>query len=457
MTRSHLLGAASAAALACLPLLAIAATKPPIQGGGSTLAEFDYSPGNGPVTSGEFSIFNALPPTATFSTYWESGSGTGQEAFILDDLTCDISKVQTGVATCSGPAGGAGNTVDYGASDAVLSGAQISSWATSSFGQAAAGDLIQLPSMGVGVSVPVVNPKVTANGTLTLSDNDLCGIFSGKITNYSQITDFSNKLTGAFTVAYRSDSSGTSFLLTNHLSAVCTASNTAAGVTFTATTNFASLFPPNGNGGYVTPPNFVGESGSGGVAAYLAGCSAAGAVTDALGYLSPDFTTVDTNSGAELTCANGTKEKSPLVVAGVAIGTKAYLPTVANIELSLDHPKLGTNLTPPSTKTAAANPALWVPLIQTVTEGYPIVGYTTFDFAQCYANASVGTSLVSFLGYHYGNTTYISEQNNNGFVSLGQTRTSNYVTAIKADILTNSSGYNLNIDNATACKGLKGR
>jgi hypothetical protein len=238
---------------------------------------------------------------------------------------------------------------------------------------------------------------------------------------------------------------------------VCTTSNTAAGVTFTATTTFASLFPSNGSGGYKTPANFVGESGSGGVAAYLAGCSATGKVTDALGYLSPDFTTVDSNSGAELTCANGTKEKSPLIVAGVAIGTTAYLPTVANIELALDHPKLGTNLTPPSTKAEAANPALWVPLIQTVTEGYPIVGYTTFDFAQCYANSSVGTSINSFLGYHYVTTSYITEQNNNGFVSLDQTRTSNFITAIKADITTNSSGFNLNIDNATACAGKKGR
>ncbi len=456
MTRTHLLGAASAAALACLSSFAHA--EPAILGGGSTLAQFDYGNfyGQSPV-SGEFSIFNATKPTATFSTYWQSGSGTGQLAFIEDNLSCDISKVEGGTAVCSGVAGKSGNTVDYGASDAVLSAAQISSWATSSFGQAAAGNLIQLPSMGVGVSIPVVNSAVTKNGGVTLSDNDLCGIFSGKITNFDQITDFKNKLTGAFTVAYRSDGSGTSFLLTNHLSAVCTTSNTAPGITFTATTTFASIFPPNGSGGYNTPANFIGESGSGGVASYLAGCSSSGAVANGIGYLSPDFTTVDPNSSATLKCADGTVEKSPLLAANVAIGTKVYQPTIKNIQLALDHVVLGTNKTPPATAAEAANPALWVPLVQTVSEGYPIVGYTTFDLAQCYVNASVTKNIKLFLSDHYLKSAYATVQNNNGFLTLEQTKATTFVTAIEDDILANKKGFNTDIGDATACKGLAGR
>jgi ABC-type phosphate transport system substrate-binding protein len=456
MTRTHLLGAASAAALACLSSFAQA--EPYILGGGSTLAQFDYGNfyGQSPV-SGEFSIFNAAKPTATFSTYWQSGSGTGQQAFIEDNLTCDISKVKSGTADCTGVAGKTGNTVDYGASDAVLSAAQISSWATSSFGQAAAGDLIQLPSMGVGISIPVVNSAVTTNGGATLSDNDLCGIFSGKITNFDQITDFKNKLKGAFEVAYRSDGSGTSFLLTNHLSAVCTSSNTAAGITFTATTTFASIFPANGSGGYNTPANFVGASGSGGVASYLAGCSSSGAVANGIGYLSPDFTTVDPDSSATLTCANNTVEKSPLVVASVAIGDKSYLPTYKEVQLGLDHVVLGTNKTPPSTAAEAANPALWVPLVQTVSEGYPIVGYTTFDFAQCYSNASVTKNVKLFLTDHYRKSAYATVQNNNGFLTLLQTKATTFVTAIDNYILANTKGFNTDIGDATACKGKVGR
>jgi ABC-type phosphate transport system substrate-binding protein len=435
------LGAASAAALACLSTVAHAV--PYILGGGSTLAQFDYI--------AEFSTFNASKPTATFSTYWESGSGTGQAAFIGDDLCTDINKVQGGTS-CTKAAGATGNTVMYGASDATLSGAQISTWATSSFGQSAAGDLIQVPSMGVGVSIPVVNSAVTANGTVVLSDNDLCQIFSAGYTNFSQITDNGNKLTGAFNVAYRSDGSGTSFILTNHLNAVCNSGNTAAGVTFTATTSFASLFA-------TLPPNFVGQSGSNGVASYLAGCSASGTVANALGYLSPDFTTIDPSSGAQISCANGTKETSPLVVAGVQIDNKGagVLPTVKNIQTALDHVVLGSNVSPPTNATAAANPALWVPGVQTVSSGYPISGYTTFDFAQCYVNASVNKNIQTFLADHYRNATYAKIQNNNGFVTLEQTKANTFETAISENLLANTNGWNVNIGNATACAGKHGR
>ena len=451
MTRTHLLGAASAAALACLSTVSHAQV-PPITGGGSTLAQFDYT--------AEFSVFNAAKkPIATFSTYWEAGSGTGQQAFIYDDLTCDINKVQNGGA-CSGPAGGAGNTVDYGASDSTLSSAQISTWATSSFGQSAAGNLIQLPSMGVGISIPVNNPAITANGQLEVSDNDLCGIFSGLLTDFSQITDSKTTPTpGPFNVVYRTDGSGTSFLLTSHLSAVCNANNTNPAVTFSATTTFATLFPNNGAGVINSSafPNAIGEAKSSGVANELAGCN--GALPDAFGYLSPDFTTVDPQSGATLGCQVNGSNKSPLVVAGVFNGKKSYTPTIANIKLGLLHPQAGTgqNLTPPSNATEGANPALWVPLEPLVTAGYPIVGYTTFDFAQCYASTSVATAVGTFLADHYKVGKFTIYQKDNGFVTLSQSHASKFLTTIEANILANKNGWNTDIEDATACSGLAGR
>jgi hypothetical protein len=149
MTRTHLLGAASAAALACLSTASFAA-QGTITGGGSTLAQFDYI--------AEFTTYNATATKkeATFSTYWEAGSGTGQKAFLNDDLSCDINHVTGGNGgNCNGDGGVAGNTVTYGASDATLNSTQIATWATSSFGQSLAGNLIQLPSMGVGVSIPI--------------------------------------------------------------------------------------------------------------------------------------------------------------------------------------------------------------------------------------------------------------------------------------------------------------
>ena len=59
MSHSHLLGAASAVALAFVSSVAFAQQATTIQGGGSTLAEFDYFK--------EFAAYNASAPLATFT------------------------------------------------------------------------------------------------------------------------------------------------------------------------------------------------------------------------------------------------------------------------------------------------------------------------------------------------------------------------------------------------------
>jgi ABC-type phosphate transport system substrate-binding protein len=435
MTRTHLLGAASAVALACFSTAHSLAAQSTIAGGGSTLAQYDY------IT--EFNQYNAATSGAVFGTYYESGSGAGQNGLLLDDLTCDINKT-TGAngGNCSGPAGAPGNTVDYGASDAVLSSAQISAWTTYQFGQPAAGNLIQLPSMGVGISIPVQNTAETKNGGLILQDADLCGVFSGKITDFSQLSANKGEVTpaaGPITVVYRNDGSGTSFLLTNHLSAVCNSSN--SNITFSATTTFQTLFPNS------TPPaNFIGEKGSSGVDAEML------TLTSALAYLSPDFTSVDPNSGAP---------NHTLIVASILNGKTAELPTTKLISTALAHPKQGQNLTPPTNASEGANPALYVPLIQTVSAGYPIVGYTTFDFAQCYADPTIAAGIVAFMTDHYTNSSYLSIENNNGFVALANSGAAKFLTVIRQHILANSTKNNGpwddDIQDKTACKGLVGR
>jgi ABC-type phosphate transport system substrate-binding protein len=433
MTRTHLLGAASAAALACL-CSANSFAASTITGGGSTLAQYDYI--------AEFALYNANTSGAQFGTYWESGSGAGQNALLLDDLTCDINKVNgNNGGNCSGPEGGVGNTVDYGASDATLSAAQISGWTTFQYGQPAAGNLIQVPSMGVGISIPVQNSAITGNGKLILQDADLCGVFSGKITDFSQLSvnkGGTKPAPGAITVVYRNDGSGTSFLLTNHLSAVCTNSN--SNITFTATTTFQSLFPNS------TPPaNFIGEKGSSGVEGELV------TLTSALGYLSPDFTSIDPNSGAP---------NHTLLVAAVLNGKTAELPTTKNITAALARPVQGQYLTPPANAQEGANPALYVPLIQTVSAGYPIVGYTTFDFAQCYADPTVAAGIIAFMQDHYTVSQYLTIQSNNGFVGVANSGASKFLAVIRQHILSNKNtkpAWNDDIQDKTACKGLVGR
>jgi ABC-type phosphate transport system substrate-binding protein len=451
MTRTHLMGAASAVALACISTASYAQPAT-ILGGGSTLAGFDYP--------AEFTSFNATKGvTATFSTYWLSGSGTGQQAFLQDDLSCDISRAQTGTTTCNGNGGAPGNTVDYGASDATLSGTQIATWSTSTFGQSAAGNLIQIPSMGVGIAIPVDETiggvALTTNGQLTLSDNDLCGIFSGLITNFNQITDSGAALdAGNFKVAYRSDGSGTSFILTQHLAAVCkTGTGGNSAITFSATTSFASLF------GGTPPAQFVGKSGSGGVATYLEGANCAGGtpLPQAIGYISPDYTTEYPNSGATV-CSAPNQIPSTLDIAAVYTGAQQLLPTIANIVKGLANPGAGaTNPTPPANATAAADPTKWVPAIPVVKAGYALVGYTTWDFAQCYADVKVATAIKKFLTSHYTGAGYKAIQQLNGFVPVSNSGAAKFYTAISKDIITNKNGYKTDIQDTTACKGLVGR
>jgi hypothetical protein len=99
-------------------------------GGGSTTGYPTY-----PLEMNKYNTGSGLDPRrpttppATFSTYWNAGSGIGQEAFLNDDLSCDVNAV-TGqnLGACSGAAGASGNTVTYAASDIALSAAQIDAW-----------------------------------------------------------------------------------------------------------------------------------------------------------------------------------------------------------------------------------------------------------------------------------------------------------------------------------------
>jgi ABC-type phosphate transport system substrate-binding protein len=443
------------AVLTCALLASTAPTSPAgattaitMNGGGSTLG--------GEVLSGadgEFALFNASATRAVFGTFWAAGSGTAQKAFIYDDLTCDIDAVtgENGGA-CAGPDGGANNTVDYAAAEDVISSSQIATWATSSFGQADAGNLIQIPAFGIAPAIVVNDTNITKNGELELTDNDLCGIYSGLITDFSQITDTRPApAPGQFKLVYRSDASALSFLLTSHLGSVCTSENTRAGITFTATTSFATLFP-GGINSWI--PNAVGETGDAGMANYLSGLSD-GAVPQAIGYTSTGWTSLYPDSQTAL--SNGTH--SALLVAALENGGAKFQPTNANVVKGLRSPEAGTgqNLTPPTSATEGANPALWVPVTPVVTTGYPIVGYTEFLLPQCYHTAAVGNGVVAFLKHHYNTKTYLAIQNANGFVTLAQVAANGFHTAILDNILANDNGWNTDIHDPTACSGKLGR
>ncbi len=421
--------------------LGIAHAAPTLNGGGSSLAY--------PTYAAWFAAYTSAHSADLFS-YAAAGSGAGQNGFLTNNINYfePVSSTNT-----IGYANGyndktltygtiAGTQVDFGASDAPLVSSQLTTavdgsydaYGTSTNGSAVYGPMIQIPTLGVPVTVAYNQSSLSS--TLQLTDAQVCSIFSGAYTTWNQVV--STLPSTAISVVYRRDSSGTTYLFTQHLAAACDSTDDN-GINFTATTNFASLFP----GG--VPYNFIAESGSANVAQELV------AVSGGIGYLSPDYTSIAPSS------ANTTSLK----VASLYNATTAtyYQPSVANTETGLKNPgSTSTNLTAPSTNATAQNPLNWVPLIPTTTSGYPIVGYTTVDLSSCYSAAARGTLLINFI------TATVSSADdtiatNNGFVPLNDiTGTASYVAPIAATFLSNSAGYTnpLNID-GTECSGLTGR
>jgi len=131
MPRTILLRGLSLAAVSLMLAAAGTATPPvTINGGGAVSPQQDLSAANNPATGAprsEFSTFNAGSSSVQFGTYWATNSGVAQNAFLRNDLTCliDASTSANG-GSCIGPVGGT-NTVHYVASDATLTGLQISS------------------------------------------------------------------------------------------------------------------------------------------------------------------------------------------------------------------------------------------------------------------------------------------------------------------------------------------
>jgi ABC-type phosphate transport system substrate-binding protein len=400
-----------------------------IYGGGSTLAAPTYKLEYG----GAANNYCAAPLCPPYQFHYAAvGSGSGTSAFLTNTPATDTPLVPL---AGSNPAF---NNVDFGASDAALTAGQPATFVR--VPASATYPMIQVPAIGVPITIPYVFKGLPAPA-ITLTDNDLCGIFSGKITNWNKTS--ANPGNEPITVVYRSDGSGTSFLTTSHLAAVCkTGTGGNSNIAFTATTSFASLFT-------TLPTNFTGEKGSGGVQSELLSLQAAG--TGAVGYIGPNYTSV---------VASNQPNYSTLPVASLvnAANGIAYQPwnTVTsqlNGRKGKDNvtPALAT-VAPPNTKALAANQLNWVPLVAKPATGYPIVGYTNLQLSQCYATTNVAKGLIAWLGNNYNNANFATDIENSGFVTVPNTAGANFVAAINADFLTNTSGYNLNINNTTVCK-----
>ncbi|WP_246792183.1 substrate-binding domain-containing protein [Burkholderia perseverans] len=397
------------------------AAGPVIQGGGSSLVN--------PTIQAEIANFST---SVGAFTYFSVGSGAGQNAFLNNQPTFF--------------GAGVTGTVDFANSDAALSAAQVSGYTLAG----TSGPLIQIPYIVTAIAIPIVNNGQTITSTATpqttpgqshsiaLNDNDLCGIFSGKLTNWNQVTNpETNTLypnSAPITVVYRSDNSGTTELLTRHLSQVCTTGASGnSNVSFVDSQAFLDSF----GGTAPTTGTFVSASGSGGVRAVLTTTSSA-----AVAYLSPDYTNTTLAPSSSVTTPAGAAQLQVASLLNARNGTY-YAPDYTSATAALG------SVTPPSTKPDASTQTSWVPAAGNPAAGYPVSGTSQIIVSQCYQDPNVTQAVAIFLNTHYTNSGNATIIHGNGF----DTVPASYLTAIQNDFLGNNSGWNLNIGNGSVCTG----
>jgi ABC-type phosphate transport system substrate-binding protein len=379
-----------AVSLTLAALCSAQAAMADINGGGATLPQPLYQT-TGVLTTG-------------FAAYIGVGSGNGKAAFLNNDYTKFV-------------AGTTGKNVHWAGSDSKLSATELSNYV--SVHGAAWGPLIQVPSVATSVAIPF-NKTGTAN--VDLSVNQLCGVFSGRLTDWSQITGSGR--TGAINVVYRNESSGTTELFTRFLNAKCAETGT-----FAITTNFASSY----SGGL--PAGAVPAVTSQGVMDALN--AAQGRIT----YMSPDY--------AATTLAGLSDATKVAKVAGVS-------PAPANVSTAI------AAVAVPAVANRS-NPNAWVPVFAATTSptdpsvvaypttGYPILGFTNLIFSQCYADGTQSTQVRDFFTRHYGAN---AASNNdaaitaNRFVPLPAA----WKTAVRSSFLTATSAQN--IGNTNVCNAI---
>jgi ABC-type phosphate transport system substrate-binding protein len=323
--------------------------------------------------------------------------------------------------------------VDFAGSDAKLSADQINKFTNGgTLGSEASacagvvipaqaqtfGPLIMVPSFATPITLAIspdtasalnILPAIPPGGTsgLTFSRAGYCKMLTGQITDWSSTdADFISQNIDpgsgqpqpfstsplALHVVYRTDGSGTTFLFTQHMTAIQALCNASL------YTGASQSMPPG------LPPNFVGASGSGGVESAILGSANAGNI----GYLSPDFTSQSAVGSHPAVTAN-------LVNAAGNVLAPSPAATTAGMG----------DLTPPS-GAARANPLNWDPLIADPQNqnAYPIVGYTTEELYTCYTLTGgvdvKANGITGYLSWALSSPDGVPDQvlNDNGFAPL---------------------------------------
>ena len=374
-----------------------------IYGGGSTLASLLYrqwmdyfgvamppNPQGAP---------SGLPINANYQYYYAGiGSGGGRGSFLAQSPSTIAPQslpiyCPNGVSTCYPYP-----KWHYSGSDATFSSTEIGCYDSGCAGVdgytnitaalPARGQYVQIPTLGTPITL-AYNPNGQTIGShgLQLSRNSYCGIWEGTISNWSDPSITSDNgghvvSTQPIVRVVRSDSSGTSFLLSNHLFTAC---QNLSNPNYDWTGGAGSGTPawPNNTGGTAV----LGESGSSGVVTGVT--NTAGAI----GYVGPSFVAPVVPGGLPTANLQDNHDyfHSPEQF-------KYHAPSIANTLTALKS-------TAPPTLTDPYDLATLVP-DPTAAGSYPIVGYTWLEAYECYGTLAEATGLKAITKwYAQGGTT----------------------------------------------------
>lgn len=400
-----------------------------------------------------------------------------------------------------------------------------------SYNTAAWGNPIQLPAFEVPVAIPVnvnstsfqINSQIKSGGAIVtggaiqLSSAQLCAIFSGLVTDWNSTTpiptlsstgtvanqafNYANVGNGVATaqpyasaslpisVAFRSDGSGTSFIVTNYLKAVCPLIDpndtfkykSIFGATNLPSTSFSNLIAnivtARGNGSWNAAATvagaWVGSSGSGGVQAAV---GTAATQAGRIGYVSGDFVkpyAIATNAPYAASVQNEAQRIAGVTTPAPAATTLTFIPpTPSAVDIAWSD---GALVPPVAASTwanwnvyginfAANEPAhggvavagLSVLPLTNQTGAYPLSGTTFLAAYSCYGNATNGTKLLNFLNWYYQNSGLDQNVqdilNNNSFSPLN----TQWLAAVQGVYLTAGTGRTIAIRTASSTDGCAG-
>lgn len=344
-----------------------------------------------------FGVYSSLTSNPLVS-YCQTGSISGTKIFLLApgtnvQLACTPNGLGFG-ANAAGVGRADLTQPNFAVSEVPLTQADVTQYTASH-----SGDLpVQFPALAAAISIGI-NKSSTKGVTLSKSntnftDAQLCLIFSGQATDwgdsrlasaYSLATG--DSVSGPINMQYRSDASGNTFNVSNHLSAVCSGTTAQHFVTSDSFTTVVGLYLPT------LPANWSGSSNEHALTQAILNNPGS------IGYIG----TADSKAaGANYAEVNGQDPEANFgatrfVVSGGAGGNLLFNEVITGVTANTGRPVLAAIVPAPTTACIAiVNPNAYA----NPSSGYPIMAMVYF-LANSQGNAKDLANTQSLMGAPY--------------------------------------------------------